>query len=312
MLRGLVVGLLAGLAFGAASGMADGAVLAIRAGHDFPADSTVRASADGTRYAVAPDGWRYVRAADGERYVRTSRPVHGFVGTKGPDRLALPTDWAEDWCSQLQCVAFHGRIEVHVQRGDIVVRLPSGAYAENWGFAEELPDGVSEWLYKRSPGQLFTGAIRLGLVIGLSIGITTGLYRLLASPADVVRTPGPLASLRADRATAITRGLLVTVCGFALSYLPRMLSLPVLHGDVVPFATLIWLVAGPLTIGLSAWGWLITSRIWLCGTGRLPWRLGTFLDEAHRKGVLRQAGAVYQFRHARLQERLAGRDSEQS
>ncbi|MFI6358668.1 hypothetical protein ACIBJF_40075 [Streptomyces sp. NPDC050743] len=30
-----------------------------------------------------------------------------------------------------------------------------------------------------------------------------------------------------------------------------------------------------------------------------------FLDDAHRRGVLRQAGAVYQFRHARLQEQLA-------
>ncbi|MEU4668642.1 hypothetical protein AB0F91_11870 [Amycolatopsis sp. NPDC023774] len=27
--------------------------------------------------------------------------------------------------------------------------------------------------------------------------------------------------------------------------------------------------------------------------------------DAHRRGVLRQVGAVYQFRHARLQERLA-------
>jgi hypothetical protein len=31
----------------------------------------------------------------------------------------------------------------------------------------------------------------------------------------------------------------------------------------------------------------------------------TFLGDAHRRGVLRQAGAVYQFRHARLQDHLA-------
>jgi hypothetical protein len=30
-----------------------------------------------------------------------------------------------------------------------------------------------------------------------------------------------------------------------------------------------------------------------------------FLDDAYRRGVLRRAGAVYQFRHARLQDRLA-------
>jgi hypothetical protein len=34
-----------------------------------------------------------------------------------------------------------------------------------------------------------------------------------------------------------------------------------------------------------------------------------FLDDAHRRrGVLRQAGAVYQFRHIELQHRLSNRD----
>jgi hypothetical protein len=31
----------------------------------------------------------------------------------------------------------------------------------------------------------------------------------------------------------------------------------------------------------------------------------TFLDDAHHRGVLRQVGAVYQFRDARLQDHLA-------
>jgi hypothetical protein len=39
--------------------------------------------------------------------------------------------------------------------------------------------------------------------------------------------------------------------------------------------------------------------------GRLPWALTAFLDDASRRGVLRQVGAVYQFRHARLQAHLA-------
>jgi hypothetical protein len=33
------------------------------------------------------------------------------------------------------------------------------------------------------------------------------------------------------------------------------------------------------------------------------------LADAHRRGVLRQAGAVYQFRHLELQQRLANRDT---
>ncbi|MER8002678.1 hypothetical protein [Streptomyces sp. NPDC095613] len=47
------------------------------------------------------------------------------------------------------------------------------------------------------------------------------------------------------------------------------------------------------------------SRVWLPLTGRLPWAVVTFLDDAYQRGVLRQAGAVYQFRHARLRSHLA-------
>lgn len=39
-----------------------------------------------------------------------------------------------------------------------------------------------------------------------------------------------------------------------------------------------------------------------------PLRLSAFLADAHRLGILRQVGPVYQFRHARLRERLAEAD----
>jgi hypothetical protein len=55
----------------------------------------------------------------------------------------------------------------------------------------------------------------------------------------------------------------------------------------------------------SPWGWFVLVRLWLAPRGRLPWRLMTFLEDAHRLGILRQIGGVYQFRHARLRERLA-------
>lgn len=57
---------------------------------------------------------------------------------------------------------------------------------------------------------------------------------------------------------------------------------------------------------VSAWGhWLIIARLWLPLTGRLPWRLRTFLDDAYDRGVLRQSGPVWEFRHERLQRHLA-------
>jgi hypothetical protein len=58
-------------------------------------------------------------------------------------------------------------------------------------------------------------------------------------------------------------------------------------------------------ICFTAWGqWVLFARIVLPLTGRLPWTPVTFLEDAYQRGVLRQAGAVYQFRHARLQDRL--------
>jgi hypothetical protein len=56
---------------------------------------------------------------------------------------------------------------------------------------------------------------------------------------------------------------------------------------------------------LTAWGaWMVFARVWLPVNGRLPWALPEFLEDAYRRGVLRRAGAVYQFRHARLQDHL--------
>lgn len=59
-------------------------------------------------------------------------------------------------------------------------------------------------------------------------------------------------------------------------------------------------------IAFTAWGqWVLLARIVLPLTGWLPWTPVAFLEDAYQRGVLRQAGAVYQFRHARLQESLS-------
>ncbi|NGO70738.1 hypothetical protein G5C65_20760, partial [Streptomyces sp. SB3404] len=58
-------------------------------------------------------------------------------------------------------------------------------------------------------------------------------------------------------------------------------------------------------LALSAWGRFTLARAWWASRGRLPWRLMEFLRDAHRRGVLRQAGGVYRFRHIELRNRLA-------
>lgn len=60
----------------------------------------------------------------------------------------------------------------------------------------------------------------------------------------------------------------------------------------------------------AAWPTYGIARTWLALRHRLPWSLMDFLVDAHTRGVLRQAGAVYQFRHIELQHRFATRRSE--
>lgn len=91
-------------------------------------------------------------------------------------------------------------------------------------------------------------------------------------------------------------------------------------GIATEFASVLWpwvdfgfrslflfgLVGATASLVFSAWGnWLLFARLWLPLTGRLPWRPKRFLEEAYQRGVLRRAGAVYQFRHARLRDHLA-------
>ncbi|MGV9387370.1 tetratricopeptide repeat protein [Nonomuraea sp. NPDC003707] len=70
--------------------------------------------------------------------------------------------------------------------------------------------------------------------------------------------------------------------------------------------------AGALVYGANAglaagWGTWVRYRLIhlsLALRGLLPWRLWRFLNDAHRRGILRQAGTVWQFRHILLQDRL--------
>jgi transcriptional regulator with XRE-family HTH domain len=111
----------------------------------------------------------------------------------------------------------------------------------------------------------------------------------------------PLARLAFGRPGGVAYGLAAVVAG----------------GLVFPHASTLFggLLAGTvfgIAVGLAiflsrAWGWFILTRVWLAMRRKTPLRLMRFLADAHRRAVLRQVGAVYQFRHARLQDNLANR-----
>jgi hypothetical protein len=64
------------------------------------------------------------------------------------------------------------------------------------------------------------------------------------------------------------------------------------------------LAIGVTTVLSRSWGAYLLSQSWLATRGQTPLQLNRFLEDAHRRGVLRQVGAAYQFRHARLHDRL--------
>jgi hypothetical protein len=69
------------------------------------------------------------------------------------------------------------------------------------------------------------------------------------------------------------------------------------------------LVGGVESNQLQVW-WVNRFAIWRhARRGRLPGNFIVFLDDAHRLGLLRAVGTVYQFRHAEFQDHLARVDT---
>lgn len=58
-------------------------------------------------------------------------------------------------------------------------------------------------------------------------------------------------------------------------------------------------------VGSVAWMSFYISLFVLAVSGRFPWRLQRFLDDAAKREALRHKGSLYQFRHASLQDYLA-------
>ncbi|PRY34858.1 NACHT domain-containing protein [Umezawaea tangerina] len=158
-------------------------------------------------------------------------------------------------------------------------------------------------------------AALVGALCGLGAGLLLGLGPLRAAVAALAFAAPALATavgegavrhvvsdpdrlLRVDRAAAA-----VNLAKWAL---PVALVVGVVPGGLGREVLVVGLCVGAVqTAAYQAWGRLGLARAYLAATGRLPWRLMAFLRDAHRRGVLRQAGPVHQFRHARLRDRLA-------
>ncbi len=147
----------------------------------------------------------------------------------------------------------------------------------------------------------FRFGLAAGLAAGLGIELMAGIEGV---PPDLGEAVNPRAVLRRDREIML---VLTPLVGLPLGLVAGLLF--GLTGGL-------WLGLGlasllGLAVAASETRWMSyqLTRTWLATRHRLPWPLMGFFADAHRRGVLRQAGAVYQFRHIELQHRLANRDA---
>ena len=182
------------------------------------------------------------------------------------------------------------------------------------GLATAVAVGLAVGLHDGLPAGLLAGP-STGLGVSLAYGLASGLTAWAEAPTPAGRANTPLASWRADRALnlirAATIGLISGLAGgLATGFAAGLGAGP---GDTATFGLMVGFNQG-LTLGLAAGlaagrhhAWMAyviaTSRLALAG--RLPRNLMSFLDDAHRLGLLRAVGPIYQFRHAELQDRLA-------
>ena len=202
---------------------------------------------------------------------------------------------------------------------------PSPEKAGRWlGFLARGGRDLRWWQF-RSPvvnvttGLIFAGSaymfhlvwgIRAGIAGGLITGViaagtcTAGIYDRPEVREDPTRSPDLRSSLRRHRAAA---ALWATLSGVAVGAVVGLWfagGVGAGPGTTIGHAVGCGTMFGLGTLVSTAWGGYLLTRLWYAMTGRLPWRLPAFLDDAHERSALRRIGSVYQFRHARLQDAL--------
>jgi hypothetical protein len=153
-------------------------------------------------------------------------------------------------------------------------------------------------------------SLMFGLAVGAAGGFTVGLSRWVSTPATNAQPQTPGLTLRRDLELVYVRSLafgltLGPAFGFAGALAKGFVGLWSAVQTGVAFG-----IAGGLVYtliinfaGASSTYLVVVSALWM--RGRVPLRLMRFLDDIHRVGLLREAGPHYQFRHAKLQDRLA-------
>lgn len=220
-----------------------------------------------------------------------------------------------------------GRLRAGFLAGVGIVAMIMAPIAAGTGVVVWL-DG--EWTFKDTV--TLSSATAFSVALAVVAGAGVGVHALLKAPPERSRQMTPAGLLAADRWSSLI-GALAAGAAVALIVAP-MINGANIAGTVTGESLAGWAglpgipsvaaaegvgldrqeVMVSLICGLSCAALVLLSRAWarfqvlhaaLALRGRMPWRLMAFLAEAHRRDLLRESGGVYQFRHIRLQERLA-------
>ncbi|MEV4871819.1 NACHT domain-containing protein [Streptomyces syringium] len=151
------------------------------------------------------------------------------------------------------------------------------------------------------------GTVLWGLVIGTVVGVSLAALNWVRDPSTADEVATARSSIQADRLISLMSGaacvVVFNIANGCMRVMPWTPSDPL---RTTIFATVNGgLLGAAIALAAHSWPHYTIARLLLAARGKLPWRLQTFLADAHQLGILRQIGPVYQFRHARLQHHLA-------
>jgi hypothetical protein len=164
----------------------------------------------------------------------------------------------------------------------------------------------------KGPGGPSEGKVAVGLWVGVAaglvFGVVSGLATLWGRPMATAKAASPIEVYRSDWRHTVVRGLTSAIIGGVLIGFLTGLTRGLMSGLVVG-------IVGGLNVGLPIGLATKFGPAAQLNTMELVWALRgrrvrflPLLQDALDKQVLRQVGAIYQFRHAALQDLLANLD----
>lgn len=208
------------------------------------------------------------------------RLAAGLAGGRSREPRALAVRWPT-------------RTELHRRR----LRLVGG-------FAVGPVFGFAFWFVFGPAGS--GNGLTYELAVGLVFGLVFGLAELWGTPLATAHAVGPLDVYRSDQRRTLVVGFafgFAAGLAFGLALGPAYGYLGFAAGltDGLAVGLVFGLVGGLVGLG-PAFQLPVVQMIWLLRGQRV--RFVSLLHTALQRQVLRQAGAVYQFRHAALQDYL--------